>query len=78
MNVGSTNLGDAVYCNPIPEVKYCVNEIIKTGKTPEIEVFEIGHTYMVQKLREEYDMKEPIWFSIVLGHPGERRQHRNH
>ena len=60
LNVGSTNLGDAVYCNPIPEVKYCVNEIIKTGKTPEIEVFEIGHTYMVQKLREEYDMKEPI------------------
>ena len=71
LNVGSTNLGDAVYCNPIPEVKYCVNEIIKTGKTPEIEVFEIGHTYMVQKLREEYDMKEPIWYSVVLGHPGE-------
>ena len=67
LNVGSTNLGDAVYGNPIPEVKYCVNEIIKTGKTPEIEVFEIGHTHMVQELRKEF----PILFSVVLGHPGE-------
>ena len=71
MNVGSTNLGDSVYCNPIPEVKYCVNEIIKTGKTPEIEVFEIGHTYIVQELRKEFPMKNPILFSVVLGHKGE-------
>lgn len=71
LNVGSTNLGDAVYGNPIPEVKYCVNEIIKTGKTPEIEVFEIGHTHMVQELRKEFPMKAPILFSVVLGHPGE-------
>ena len=71
LNVGSTNLGNSVYCNPIPEVKYCVNEIIKTGKTPEIEVFEIGHTYMVQQLREEFPMKDPILLSVVLGHQGE-------
>ena len=71
LNVGSTNLGDSVYCNPIPEVKYCVNEIIKTGKTPEIEVFEIGHTYIVQELRKEFPMKNPILFSVVLGHKGE-------
>lgn len=71
LNVGSTNLGNSVYCNPIPEVKYCVQEIIKTGKTPEIEVFEIGHTHQVAELRKEFDMKAPILFSVVLGHPGE-------
>lgn len=71
LNVGSTNLGDSVYCNPVPDVKYCVNEIIKTGKTPEIEVFEIGHTYMVQELRKEFALKEPVLFSVVLGHKGE-------
>lgn len=71
LNVGSTNLGNAVYRNPIPEVKYCVEEIIKTGKTPEIEVFEIGHTHQVAELRKEYNMKAPILFSVVLGHPGE-------
>lgn len=71
LNVGSTNLGNSVYCNPIPEVKYCVEEIIKTGKTPEIEVFEIGHTHQVTELRKEFAMKSPILFSVVLGHPGE-------
>lgn len=45
LNVGSTNLGKAVYCNPIDDVKYCVQEILKTKKIPEVEVFEIGHTY---------------------------------
>lgn len=71
LNVGSTNLGNSVYCNPIWEVKYCVNEIIKTGKIPEIEVFEIGHTHMVRELQEEFQMREPVWFSVVLGHKGE-------
>lgn len=71
LNVGSTNLGNSVYCNPIPEVKYCVEQIIKTGKTPEIEVFEIGHTHQVTELRKEFEMKSPILFSVVLGHPGE-------
>jgi 3-keto-5-aminohexanoate cleavage enzyme len=71
LNVGSTNLGDYVYCNPIPEVKYCVAEILKQKKTPEVEVFEIGHTHMIMELRKEYEFKDPILFSIVLGHPGE-------
>lgn len=71
LNVGSTNLGKAVYCNPIDDVKYCVGEIIKTGKTPEVEVFEIGHTYTMEKLMQEYKFREPVLFSIVLGHEGE-------
>ena len=29
LNVGSTNLGKAVYCNPIDDVEYCVQEILK-------------------------------------------------
>ncbi len=44
LNVGSVNLGDAVYKNPIDEVRYCVDQIIKNRKIPEIEVFEIGMT----------------------------------
>ena len=71
LNVGSTNLGKAVYCNPIDDVKYCVQEILKTGKTPEVEVFEIGHTYAMEELMAQYAFKEPVLFSIVLGHKGE-------
>lgn len=71
LNVGSTNLGKAVYCNPIDDVKYCVQEILKTKKIPEVEVFEIGHTYTMEELMKEYNFVKPVLFSIVLGHKGE-------
>lgn len=70
LNVGSVNLGDAVYCNPIAQVNYCVEQIIKNRKTPEIEVFEIGMIKTVKDLAEKYDFVRPILFSIVLGHIG--------
>lgn len=71
LNVGSTNLGKAVYCNPIDDVEYCVQEILKTKKTPEVEVFEIGHTNTMYELMKKYDFVNPVLFSIVLGHQGE-------
>lgn len=71
LNVGSTNLGKAVYCNPIDDVEYCVRELLKMNKTPEVEVFEIGHTFAMQELMKQYDFCSPVLFSIVLGHKGE-------
>lgn len=70
LNVGSVNLGTAVYCNPIDEVKHCISEIQRMDKLPEIEVFEIGMIQTVIELRSEYPFKDPILFSIVLGHKG--------
>ncbi|SDF03313.1 3-keto-5-aminohexanoate cleavage protein [Sporomusa acidovorans] len=71
LNVGSTNLGKAVYCNPIDDVEYCVRELLKMKKTPEVEVFEIGHTFTMQELMSQYNFINPVLFSIVLGHKGE-------
>lgn len=71
LNVGSTNLGKAVYANPIDDVEYCVQEILKQKKTPEVETFEIGHSWTMKKLMEKYQFVEPVLFSIVLGHEGE-------
>ncbi|PHV69420.1 3-keto-5-aminohexanoate cleavage protein [Sporanaerobium hydrogeniformans] len=70
LNVGSVNLGDAVYQNPIKDVHYCVEQIIKNGKIPEIEVFEIGMINTVRELALRYDFIKPILFAIVLGHIG--------
>lgn len=70
LNVGSVNLGDAVYCNPIHEVNYCVEQIIRNHKIPEIEVFEIGMIKTVKDLAMRYDFVKPILFSVVLGHIG--------
>lgn len=70
LNVGSVNLGEAVYQNPIGEVRYCVEEILRTGKTPEVEVFEIGMIHTTLELAKEYRFIAPLLFSIVLGHYG--------
>jgi 3-keto-5-aminohexanoate cleavage enzyme len=70
LNVGSVNLGDAVYQNPIADVKTCVREILRTGKTPEVEVFEIGMIETTLRLSREFGMKDPLLFSIVLGQEG--------
>lgn len=70
LNVGSVNLGDAVYCNPRHEVDYCVEQIIRNKKIPEIEVFEIGMIHTVKELAMRYDFVKPILFSVVLGHIG--------
>lgn len=71
LNVGSVNLGKAVYQNPIDEVRWCVDAILKHGKTPEVEVFEIGMIHTACQLYyREFPMRCPLLFSIVLGHEG--------
>ncbi|MEA4927805.1 MAG: 3-keto-5-aminohexanoate cleavage protein [Candidatus Limiplasma sp.] len=70
LNVGSVNLGDAVYQNPIKDVRYCVEQILKYHKIPEIEVFEVGMINTVRELAQQYPFVKPILFAIVLGHGG--------
>ncbi|MFV0441469.1 MAG: 3-keto-5-aminohexanoate cleavage protein [Lachnospirales bacterium] len=70
LNVGSVNLGDNVYKNPINEVRYCVEQIVKHRKIPEIEVFEIGMIHTAKELSREFEFIKPMLFSIVLGHVG--------
>ncbi|WP_186422377.1 3-keto-5-aminohexanoate cleavage protein [Lacrimispora celerecrescens] len=70
LNVGSVNLGDQVYINPIKDVYYCVEQILNHHKTPEIEVFEIGMIKTARDLSMKYEFTDPILFSIVLGHMG--------
>ncbi len=70
LNVGSVNLGKAVYCNPIDDVKYCVGEILEQGITPEVEVFELGMINTTEKLRKEFSFQNPLLYAVVLGHEG--------
>lgn len=71
LNVGSVNLGRSVYCNPIDDVEYCVEQILANGKRPEIEVFELGMIHTVRELDEKFDFVKPILFALVFGHRGE-------
>ncbi len=71
LNVGSTNLNGAVYINIPKDVEYCIGELLKYHKIPEVETFEIGHTSYMQELMAKYEFQRPVLFSVVLGHPGE-------
>lgn len=70
LNVGSANLGEAVYCNPIKDVEYCVRQILKYKKIPEIEVFELGMIKTARDLADQCGLALPVLFSVVLGHIG--------
>lgn len=71
LNVGSVNLGKAVYCNPIEDVEYCVEQILANDKRPEIEVFELGMIHTVKELDDKFHFVRPILFALVFGHGGE-------
>lgn len=71
MNVGSVNLGEAVYQNPIKDVRYCVQQILENKKRPEIEVFELGMIHTARELTEQFHFVKPILFALVFGHGGE-------
>ncbi|OZB98244.1 3-keto-5-aminohexanoate cleavage protein [Paenibacillus sp. XY044] len=70
LNVGSVNLGKAIYRNPIGDVRYCVEQLLKHGKIPEIEIFELGMIHTVLELDRQYALPKPLMFDLVLGHPG--------
>lgn len=70
LNVGSVNLGKAVYINPSEDVRWCVREILRTGKVPEVEIFEIGMMDVLVKLQGEFGIPDPLFISLVFGHEG--------
>ncbi|MBR2275658.1 MAG: 3-keto-5-aminohexanoate cleavage protein [Lachnospiraceae bacterium] len=71
LNVGSVNLGEAVYANPIKDVRYCVSQIVENGKIPETELFELGMSNTLRELDEQFCFKKPMLLALVFGHPGE-------
>ena len=55
----------------IDDVEYCVGELIREDKRPEIEVFELGMINTVHELDEKFHFVDPILFALVFGHGGE-------
>lgn len=70
LNVGSCNLGEAVYINPLQDVRYCTKQVYEQGIIPEIEVFELGMIQTVLDLEKEIPFRKPILFNLVFGHKG--------
>lgn len=68
LNVGSVNLGDAVYFNPAPDVEFCSRQITERHIIPEFEVFEIGMINNILTLEDKIKFQNPcslISFSVT-------------
>ena len=71
LNMGSTNFGEDVYINTIPDIRFWAEQIDKNGVIPEFEVFEPGMIHSVTELEKEgCFLKKPWLFNIALGFPG--------
>jgi len=70
LNVGSVNLGEAVYLNPIRDVRYCVEKIQENHKHPDTEVFEMGMLSTLKDLDEQFHLPRPLMITLVHGFQG--------
>ncbi len=70
LNVGSVNLGDAVYINPPADVHWCATQVVEKHIMPEFEVFELGMIATIKRLQREIPFTKPLLYNIVLGHQG--------
>jgi len=70
LNVGSVNLGTAIYQNPIADVETCVKILLEQNKMPEIEIFELGMIETVRRLDAKYGLPRPLMMNLVVGHEG--------
>ena len=70
LNGGSTNLNGAVYINTDADIDYCARQSYDRGIIPEVEVFDIGMIYNVERSAQRLPYRRPIFYNLVFGHRG--------
>lgn len=67
LNMGSANLGEDVYINRLPDIRYWAKRMKQNKVVPELEVFEVGMIPAVRQLVQEGELKPPCHFNFCLG-----------
>lgn len=70
LNGGSTNLNGSVYINTDADIDYCAKQSYDRGIIPEVEVFDIGMIYNVERSAQKQPYRRPIFYNLVFGHKG--------
>ncbi len=70
LNGGSTNLNGALYINTDQDIDYCARQSYDRGIIPEVEVFDIGMIYNVERSAQRTPYRRPIFYNLVFGHQG--------
>ncbi len=70
LNGGSTNLNGSLYVNTDSDIAYCARCAYGQGIIPEVEVFDIGMIYNIERDAQAQPYRRPIFYNLVFGHRG--------
>ena len=70
LNGGSTNLNGGLYVNTDADIDYCARQSYDKGIIPEVEVFDIGMIYNIERSATRIPYRRPIFYNLVFGHQG--------
>jgi 3-keto-5-aminohexanoate cleavage enzyme len=65
--MGSANLGDGVYINTLPDIRYWAGKMMDAGVVPEMEIFDLSMIDSVVKIGNEGLTREPFSFNFCMG-----------
>jgi 3-keto-5-aminohexanoate cleavage enzyme len=67
LNMGSSNLGEGVYINTLPDIRYWARRMMDAGVVPEMEIFDLSMIDSVEKIVREGLAKAPCSFNFCMG-----------
>jgi len=67
LNMGSANLGEGVYINTLPDIRYWAKRMKDARVVPEMEIFDLSMIDSVVKIGEEGLAKAPFAFNFCMG-----------
>lgn len=78
LNMGSSNNGDGVYINTLPDIRFWAGKMQRNGVKPELEVFDLSMIQSAVKLQQEGLLTDPLSFNFCLGFENALTDHIDH
>jgi 3-keto-5-aminohexanoate cleavage enzyme len=67
LNMGSANMGEGVYINTLPDIRFWAARMIERNVLPEMEIFDLSMIDSVLKIHSEGLAQPPFAFNFCLG-----------
>jgi len=67
IDVATMNFGEFAFINMARDLRVMADRMIAVGSQPEIEVFDVGHVVLANKLIAEGHLKAPFLFQLCMG-----------
>jgi 3-keto-5-aminohexanoate cleavage enzyme len=78
LNMGSANLGEGVYINTLPDIRYWAKRMMDAVVVPEMEIFDLSMIDSVVKIGEEGLARAPFAFNFCMGFENAIQAHPDH